>query len=281
VRFVLRLPSLEQLRRDGMLSALLISIGLHVGLVAAAVAARTWRGEQDLPLPVYTVDLVELPVAAPAPAGGDAGKPAPAPQPPEPEPEPEPSEVEAVPEVPPEKKPPPKPKPKPKPEPEKKPEPKAPPKPKPQTTTQPRRQAVAPETTTPAGTPDTGEGPSDSPGSGLAPTGGQIDGVPTIDSDAFSFGYYRAILTNRLRSTWSRPLVPGGLQQPIRATVQFVVLRSGAITEVSLVESSTYSPLDRSALRAVFDANPLPPLPDPYEEDRLAVTFFFELTPER
>jgi protein TonB len=108
-----------------------------------------------------------------------------------------------------------------------------------------------------------------------------VDGVPTIDSDAFSFAYYRDILTNRLRSTWSRPLVPGGLQQAIRATVQFVVLRSGAITDVSVQESSGYPPLDRSALRSVFDANPLPPLPDPYEGNRLAVTFFFELTPER
>ena len=134
------------------------------------------------------------------------------------------------------------------------------------------REETTPELETPAG-------PS---GSGLAASETESgDGVPTIDSDAFQFAYYRSILTNRLRANWSRPLVPGGLAQPIRATVHFVILRSGAITEVSVFESSGYPPLDRSALRSIFDANPLPPLPELYEGDRLAVNFFFELTPER
>ena len=91
--------------------------------------------------------------------------------------------------------------------------------------------------------------------------------------------YYRAILTNRLRSSWSRPLIPGGLRRPIRTTVRFEVLLGGAIAEVSLVTSSGHSPLDRSALRAVYDANPLPPLPEGFEGPRLAVHFFFELVP--
>jgi TonB family protein len=118
-------------------------------------------------------------------------------------------------------------------------------------------------------------------GSGLAAgTGGDSEGVPTIDSAAFPFAYYRAILTDRLRSTWSRPLVPGGLSAPIRATVRFEVLRGGAIADVSMVGSSGYSPLDRSAQRAVYDANPLPPLPEEFAGHRLAVHFFFELVPE-
>ena len=162
---------------------------------------------------------------------------------------------------------------------------KSPPPRKPQApATRPQQQTATPSAaTTPAPEqPPAADTEPAVPGTGLAASGaGSVDGVPTIDSDAFSFGYYRDILTNRLRSTWSRPLVPGGLQQPIRATVQFVVLRSGAITDVSVQESSGYPPLDRSALRSVFDANPLPPLPDPYEGNRLAVTFFFELTPER
>ncbi len=269
MRFVLRLPSLQQLRRDRMIPAILVSVGLHLAMVAVGFAAMSWGGDASVPLPVYTVSLVELPQSGPAPAGA---APPPARQevvPPEPESD---SPLQAVPEVPPEKKP----------EQVKK---KTPTRPRPQPPAKkPQRQTTTPAAAT---TPvreqppavDTEQAAS---GTGLATTGaGSVDGVPTIDSDAFSFGYYRDILTNRLRSTWSRPLVPGGLQQPIRATVQFVVLRSGAIADVSLQENSGYPPLDRSALRSVFDANPLPPLPDPYEGNRLAVTFFFELTPER
>ena len=118
-------------------------------------------------------------------------------------------------------------------------------------------------------------------GMGLAAgTGGDSEGVPTIDSEAFPFAYYRAILTDRLRSTWSRPLIPGGLNRPIRAMVRFEILRGGAIGNVSLVTASGHSPLDRSALRAVYDANPVPPLPREFEGNRLAVHFFFELVPE-
>ena len=274
MRFVLRLPSLQQLRRDRMLPAVLVSIGLHLGMVAVGFAAMSWGSDAPVPLPVYTVSLVDLPQPGPAPAG-ESDSPAPPMQqeevPPAPEPEAD-SPLQAVPEVPPEKKP----------EPAKK---KTPPRPRPQApAVKPQQQTATPSAAT---TPVPEQPPAASTeqaasGTGLTASGaGSVDGVPTIDSDAFSFGYYRDILTNRLRSTWSRPLVPGGLQQPIRATVQFVVLRSGAITGVSVQESSGYPPLDRSALRSVFDANPLPPLPDPYEGNRLAVTFFFELTPER
>lgn len=274
MRFVLRLPSLRQLRRESMLPAILASVALHLGMVALGFAAMNWGSNSEFPLPVYTVSLVELPQPGEPPAGGSPAPPiareeVPAASEPETD-----SALQAVPQVPvnQEKK---------KPEPAKK---KAPPRKKPVV-----REVKQPQETT---RPDTGpaspEAPvredtvEQAPATGLTTSGeGSLDGVPTIDSEAFSFGYYRDILTNRLRSTWSRPLVPGGLQQAIRATVQFVVLRSGAITEVSVQESSNYPPLDRSALRSVFDANPLPPLPGPYEGDRLAVTFFFELTPER
>jgi len=229
----------------------------------------SWGSDAPVPLPVYTVSLVDLPQPGPAPAG----EPAPPVQqevvPAAPEPEAD-SPLQAVPEVPPEKKP----------EPAKK---KTPPRPRPQPpAVKPQQKTASAATTSVPEQPPAADTEPAAPGTGLAASGaGSVDGVPTIDSDAFSFAYYRNILTNRLRSTWSRPLVPGGLQQAIRATVQFVVLRSGAITDVSVQESSGYPPLDRSALRSVFDANPLPPLPDPYEGNRLSVTFFFELTPER
>ena len=72
MRFVLRLPSLQQLRRDRMLSAVLVSVGLHMGLVALGFAAMSWGSHAPVPLPVYTVSLVDLPQPGPAPGGGPA-----------------------------------------------------------------------------------------------------------------------------------------------------------------------------------------------------------------
>jgi protein TonB len=256
-----------------MLQATAVSVGLHVGLCVLVFVAVGPASTAPVPLPVYTVDLVDLPGDEGPPGGGAVAS---QPPPPEPEPEPEPSPMTAMEEEPP----PPPPKPKPEPEPEPEPEPV-----RQEEERQPPRRPPAVTSQEPStAQPDTEEGaaPGDAAGAGLAPSAGSAEGgVPTIDSDAFQFAYYRQILTNRLRSTWSRPLVPGGLQQPIRATVSFMVLRSGAITDVNLDAGSGYPPLDRSALRSVYDANPLPPLPDPYEGDRLAVNFYFELTPER
>ena len=83
-----------------------------------------------------------------------------------------------------------------------------------------------------------------------------------------------------LRAVWSRPVVPGGLTAPLRVTVRFEILRGGALADIALASTSGHPPLDRSALRAAYDANPLPPLPDEFEGDRLAVNFYFELRPE-
>ena len=139
MRFVLRLPSLQQLRRDRMLPAVLVSIGLHLGMVAVGFAAMRWGSDAPVPLPVYTVSLVDLPQSDPAPARGPQGDPAPpvhqeeAPPPPEPEAD---SPLQAVPEVPPEKKP----------EPAKK---KTPPRPEPQPPAEkPRQQTATPSAAT-------------------------------------------------------------------------------------------------------------------------------------
>ena len=247
-----------------MAQATAISIGLHVGIILALTVVASIRPSKPIPPRVQVVSLVEdlEALGGGAPAAQESPPPRPEPEP-EPPPKEPPAPVKTV-EEPPPKGPPE----------EKKPReheaPKPPPRPEPVAPT-------APEVTPPTEEPE----PAESPEAGLAVgdgTGG--GGVPSIDSDAFQFAYYRQILINRLRSTWSRPLVPGGLAQPLRATIHFEILRSGAITDVSLSSESGHPPLDRSALRAVYDANPLPPLPDLFPGDLLAVNFYFELTPE-
>lgn len=281
MRLVLRLPRVTALFPSASGQAMVVSVLLHLGVLAGAVVAGSLgNGVPERPR-IYTVSIVSE--APGGPEGSPAGPP----------PEPEMEQPERDTKPPPEPKPdPPKPEPEPREKPAKAPEPR---KPEPAPAERPRERRVPPEsreepspgqatppsesTEPPSPTADAGEG-GDGEGAGLLAGPGTPGGVPTIDSEAFPFAYYRRVLTTRLRAAWSRPLVPGGLTRPIRTTVRFEILRGGAITGVETVSASGYAPLDRSALRAVYDANPLPPLPEEFVGNRLAVNFYFELTPE-
>jgi TonB family protein len=59
--------------------------------------------------------------------------------------------------------------------------------------------------------------------------------------------------------------------------VQFTVMRNGMVKDIQLAESSGNRALDMSAVRAVYDAGQLPPLPAAYEKDQARIEFWFEL----
>ena len=254
-RLVLRLPRITALFPAATGQGIALSVAMHLSLLGGTIlAASLGDGTPERPR-IYTVSIVtdttERRGGGPAPAAAAPTEP---PEKParevRPDPEPQPARR-----TPPRSEPPPKPS-------------RSAPKPRPPV----ERPPNPPDDAAPSG-----EGGS---GSGLvggdpAPGGS----VPSIDSEAFPFAYYRRALNTRLRGAWSRPLVPGGLAVPIRTTVRFEILRGGAITGVETVTGSGYAPLDRSALRAVYDVNPLPPLPEEFEGNRLAVNFYFELTP--
>jgi TonB family protein len=282
MRLVLRLPRVTALFPSASGQAMVVSVLLHVGVLAGAVvAASLGEGVPERPR-IYTVSLVsEDPGGGGSPAGPPPEperkrpeperKPPPEPEPPEPEPEPEPERRPAAVPEPREAVPVPVPAEKPR-------ERRVPAQSREEPPAAPTSSpSASPEPASPAG--DTVEA-GDGQGVGLLTGPGMPGGVPTIDSEAFPFAYYRRILTAQLRASWNRPLVPGGLTRPIRMTVRFEILRGGAITGVETVSASGYAPLDRSALRAVYDANPLPPLPEEFVGNRLAVNFYFELTPE-
>lgn len=67
-------------------------------------------------------------------------------------------------------------------------------------------------------------------------------------------------------------LRPGQVE---RVTVSFTVLRNGFIRDIQVVQASGHEPLDRSALRAVHEAVPLPPFPPLLQRETLAVRFHF------
>ena len=98
-------------------------------------------------------------------------------------------------------------------------------------------------------------------------TGG---GTPGIPAD-FHFTYYIERMLALIESRWYKPSAP----LDTRASVRFVILKSGKVEGIQLEESSGISSFDRAALRAMYAANPLPPLPPAYGKPSLTVHLSF------
>ncbi len=112
--------------------------------------------------------------------------------------------------------------------------------------------------------------PSGGGGSGLSvgetPDGGS-SGIPAD----FHFTYYVERMLALIESRWYKPAVPPGT----RARVRFVILKDGRVEGIQLEESSGLPSFDRAALRAMYAANPLPPLPPAYGKPSLTIHLSF------
>jgi protein TonB len=95
-------------------------------------------------------------------------------------------------------------------------------------------------------------------------------GTPGIPAD-FHFTYYIERMLALIESRWYKPSAPPGS----RVRVGFVILKSGRVEGIRLEESSGNSSFDRAALRAMYAANPLPPLPPAYGKPSLTVHLSF------
>jgi len=112
------------------------------------------------------------------------------------------------------------------------------------------------------------------PGPGQGPAGGGKTKAPTgpVSVSAgmdFPFKYYTDALETKVRVKWKSPALM--VRYKPRCVVFFRVDRMGRIKDAKIEESSNIGIYDRSALGAVNDANPLPPLPAGYKGDYLEV----------
>jgi TonB family protein len=123
---------------------------------------------------------------------------------------------------------------------------------------------ATPAPTPPAPEPDGGGGRGLSVGSN---GGGGATGIPAD----FHFTYYIERMLALIESRWYKPVVPQGT----RARVGFVILKSGRVEGIRLEESSGLPSFDRATLRALYAANPLPPLPPAYGKPSLTVHLSF------
>ncbi len=111
-------------------------------------------------------------------------------------------------------------------------------------------------------------------------TEGGKDGTVPMNAVLFKFPYYLNGIENKISLQWSPPPLPPQAAKKKRTVtvIRFIVKRNGRIDVKSVaVEKSSGNPFfDASALRAIYNANPLPPLPRGITED-LRVHFEFEM----
>jgi len=112
--------------------------------------------------------------------------------------------------------------------------------------------------------------PAPAGGSGLSVGGNNGQKIPGIPSD-FHFVYYVQRMLALIESRWYKPAVP----TETRALVRFTINREGRLSRIELESSSGNSSFDRAALRALYAANPLPPLPPAYGKPSLTVHLTF------
>lgn len=126
--------------------------------------------------------------------------------------------------------------------------------------------AEAPQSPTPIPPQAAGSGGA----GGLSLGDGSQTAAAGIPAD-FHFTYYIERMLALIESRWYKPAVPPNT----RARLRFRIRRNGRVDGIALEESSGHPSFDRAALRALYAANPLPPLPPAYGNESLTVHLSF------
>jgi periplasmic protein TonB len=106
------------------------------------------------------------------------------------------------------------------------------------------------------------------PGSGAV-------GVGTNSTFGNQFGAYADLVVRRVTDKWQTTGL-AGMHLPM-VVITFDILRDGSVKNPQIAQRSGNSTLDYSALRAVSDAGPFPPLPPNYSGSSTSVELRFQL----
>jgi TonB family protein len=104
--------------------------------------------------------------------------------------------------------------------------------------------------------------------------------TPLMEAVALKYPYYTKALWRKINENWAPP--GAGFAQAAREVlVVFTILRDGTVSVPGIEQSSGDIFYDQAALRAVQRANPFPPLPPGYPDDRMTIYFSFSLDPDQ
>ncbi|MCP3982400.1 MAG: TonB family protein [bacterium] len=237
-----------------------LSLVLHLAAIVAVYVVPEFRKRPMIePDSVFSIELAPAFAPKTQPQAPVARPPAAKPPPPEPAPPPEGARaVEQVPKVDPKPR-------------------KKPPKPPPERPPEPVRPPAPDES---AALDQEGEGGLPSDGR-LEEAAGNEDAsvIAGLAGDDPEFAWYRASVSAALYGRWRPPILAraGGVAE---VSVSFEVRRDGTVANLRVDASSGIRALDRSALRAVSEASPLPALPAHLRQSVLPARFIFRLHPE-
>lgn len=96
-----------------------------------------------------------------------------------------------------------------------------------------------------------------------------------LSSGGFEYDFYLSIVQAKIQQNFRPP--PG--KKSAMAVVSFVILKTGEISNIQLVQASKSLLVDQAAQRAVRAAGRFPPLPAQYGSDQLAINIEFVANP--
>lgn len=106
-------------------------------------------------------------------------------------------------------------------------------------------------------------------------------GGGSVDIRKFPYEWYLNIMESRIYGNWDTFRSTFFTNRQARVTVFFQLDRDGKMSGLKIEHSSLNDEVDESALAAVRNSAPLPPLPPGYKEKSLEVHFGFVLQPSR
>jgi protein TonB len=89
-------------------------------------------------------------------------------------------------------------------------------------------------------------------------------------------GWYAELVRQRIADKWQTNGLDARSQSG-PAIINFYIMRDGSIRSPKVVQSSGNPSIDNTALRAVYDANPLPALPPQVNDSYISAQFTFNL----
>jgi TonB family protein len=93
-----------------------------------------------------------------------------------------------------------------------------------------------------------------------APQGSNGVGISENTVLGAKFGAYADLLRQRITAAWQRNGLDARVQRD-PAVISLIIMQNGSVRDIQLIQTSGNPAIDNSALRAIYLANPLPPLP--------------------
>ncbi|HEX4750643.1 MAG TPA: TonB family protein [Bryobacteraceae bacterium] len=106
--------------------------------------------------------------------------------------------------------------------------------------------------------------------------GGQVGIGPNTPLGNNRLGWYAQMIRDRIAQNWNTNGLAAA-SQSAPAIVAFIINRDGSVRNPQIVQSSGNPTIDNTALRAVYQSNPLPPLPPQITDNSITAQFTFNL----